>query len=131
MQTLHTEIVDGTSGNSAAGAATRWSPDLTATVWSTWKVTKRLSVGAGASYTSDQKLVVDPTLTAPKAGLQAIPSYALANAMLSYDLTRRVELQLNVYNLFDTRYIATLNNGGSRLTPGQPLTATLTARIRL
>lgn len=131
VQTLHTEIVDGTSGNSATGAATRWSPDLTATVWSTWKVAKRLTVGAGASYTSNQKLVVDPTLTAPKAGLQQIPAYAIADAMASYNLTRRVELQLNVYNLFDTRYIATLNNGGSRLTPGQPLRATLTARVRM
>ncbi|WP_443748419.1 catecholate siderophore receptor Fiu [Asticcacaulis solisilvae] len=131
VQTMHTEIKQGSTGNNAQGAATRWSPDLTATVWTTYKVTKRLTVGGGASYTSDQLLVVNPeTDLSTYNGLPKIPSFVVANAMASYDLTRRIELQLNVYNLFDENYIQSLNNGGSRVTKGQPRTATLTAHLR-
>ncbi len=132
LQTLHTEVTQGAAtGNSAQGAAARWSPDLTATVWTTYKVTKRLTIGGGASYTSDQLLVVNPaTDMSTYNGLPKIPSAVVANVMASYDLTRRVELQINVYNLFDETYIQSLNNGGSRVTLGQPRTATLTAHLR-
>jgi len=131
LQTLHTEIKQGSTGNTSTGAAARWSPDLTATVWSTWKVTKRLTIGAGAAYTSDQLLVVNPaTDVLTYNGLPRIPSSVVANAMASFDLSRRVELQLNIYNLFDEDYIKSLNNGGSRVTLGQPRTATLTAHVR-
>ena len=131
LQTLHTEITEGSTGNTATGAAARWSPDLTATVWTTYKITKRLTIGGGAAYTSDQLLVVNPaTDMSTYNGLPKIPSSVVANAMASYDLSRRVELQLNIYNLFDEHYIKSLNNGGSRVTLGQPLTATLTAHVR-
>ena len=130
LQTLHTEIKEGTSGTNGAGASTRWSPDLTATFWTTYKLTKRLTVGGGASYTSDQKLVVDPTVVVQTVGLARIPKFWVANAMASYDLSRRLELQLNVYNLFNEDYISSLNNGGARVFPGQPLTGTLTLNVK-
>ena len=131
LQTLNTEIKQGTSGNNGAGAATRWSPDLTATFWTTYKATSKLTLGGGASYTSDQLRVVDPTVNpATAAGLSKIPEHWVANAMAAYDLSPRVAVQLNVYNLFDEDYIATLNNGGGRLTPGAPLTGTLTLNVR-
>jgi catecholate siderophore receptor len=131
LQTLHTEIKRGSTGNSSTGAAARWSPDLTATVWATYKATRRLTIGAGAAYTSDQLLVVNPaTDMSTYNGLPKIPASVVANAMASYDLTRRIELQLNIYNLFDENYIRSLNNGGSRVIPGQTRTATLTARLR-
>jgi len=132
LQTLHTKVTQGAAtGNSASGAAARWSPDLTATVWATYRVTKRLTLGGGASYTSDQRLVVNPaTDLSTYNGLPKIPSAAVANAMASYDLTRLVQVQLNIYNLFDETYIQSLNNGGSRVVLGQPRSATLTARLR-
>lgn len=132
LQTLHTKVTQGAAtGNSAQGAATRWSPDLTATVWTTYRLTPRLTVGGGASYTSDQRLVVNPaTDLSAYNGLPKIPSAVVANAMAGYDLTRRVRLQLNIYNLFDKAYIQSLNNGGSRVTLGQPRSATLTALLR-
>ncbi len=135
LQTMHTEVIDGNSatGTGSAGASTRWSPDLTATFWTTYKLTKRLTVGGGASYTSDQKLVVDKAAvvqTASSVGLARIPKFWVANAMASYDLSRRLELQLNVYNLFNEDYISSLNNGGARVFPGQPLTGTLSLNVK-
>ena len=38
--------------------------------------------------------------------------------MASYDISRNWQVQLNVYNLFDRTYMQSLNNGGSRYTPG-------------
>ena len=42
---------------------------------------------------------------------------------------RGVDLQLNVYNLLDKKYIASLNNNRTRYTPGAPRTANLTANF--
>ncbi|HVZ30597.1 MAG TPA: TonB-dependent siderophore receptor [Asticcacaulis sp.] len=130
IQTLHTEIKKGTTGNNANGAATRWSPDLTATVWTAYRATERFTLGLGAAYTSDQKLVVDPNATAQTVGLAKIPAFTVVNAMASYDLSRRVAVQLNLYNVFDEDYIQSLNNGGARVFPGQPQTATLTLNVK-
>lgn len=131
VQTMHTEITQGTTGNNSAGAATRWSPDLTGTFWTTYKVTPKFTIGGGASYTSEQKLVVNPaTVIGTQNGLPAIPANTVFNAMAAYDLSQRVALQLNVYNLTDEDYISSLNNGGSRVVLGKPLSATLSLRVR-
>lgn len=129
IETLHTEIKQGTTGANAAGAATRWSPDLTATLWTTYKATSRLSVGAGASYVSDQKLLTTPGAV-QTTGLARIPAYWVANAMASYALTAKTALQLNAYNLFNAKYIQSLNNGGARIFAGQPAAATLALNVK-
>jgi catecholate siderophore receptor len=130
IATLDTEIKQGTTGNNSAGASTRWSPDLTATVWTTYNFDSALTVGGGVRYTSKQKRVVDPTPNLPpQNGLPSIPSYAVADAMVSYKLAKNVDLQLNVYNIFDKFYISTLNNGGSRVALGQERSAQMTVRV--
>jgi catecholate siderophore receptor len=131
VQTMHTEITQGTTGNNTNGAATRWSPDLTATFWTTYKVTPKFTIGGGASYTSEQKLVVNPaTVIGTQNGLPQIPANTVFNGMASYDINPRVALQLNVYNLTNEDYISSLNNGGSRVVLGKPQSATLSLRVR-
>ncbi|MDC7676388.1 catecholate siderophore receptor Fiu [Asticcacaulis machinosus] len=125
IATMETEITDGSTGNNANGAAARWSPDLTGTVWTTYKVLPKLTIGGGARYTSDQKRVVDPAAVIATSNVPEIPAYWVVDAMAAYDFNRDVALRLNVYNLFDEDYISTLNNSGARLTMGQPRAATL------
>jgi catecholate siderophore receptor len=130
VATMDTEIKEGTEGNNAAGAPTRWSPDLSATLWTTYTLGK-WSFGGGARYISEQKRVVDPALDpATQNGLASIPSYSVYDAMLAYKLDKNITLRLNVYNLTDKDYISTLNNGGTRVTLGLPRTATLTAQFQ-
>ncbi len=129
IETLHTVIKQGTTSSNAAGAVTRWSPDLTGTFWTTYKISSKLSLGGGASYVSDQKLLNVPG-TAQTTGLAKIPSYWVANAMASYALTQKASLQLNLYNLFDAKYIQSLNNGGARVVTGQPPAGTLTLNVK-
>lgn len=129
IATMDTEVLEGSTGNNSAGAASRWSPELTATLWSSYKLTDKWTVGGGARYVSEQKRVVDPSANAATQNMPGIPSYWVADAMVSYQATKNVSLQLNVANLFDKSYISTLNNSGARYTPGAPRTVLLTANM--
>lgn len=116
---------------STAGVVTvtdgvRWSPDLTATLWSSYQLDK-LTLGLGARYTSEQKRVITVGGT---GNVPSIPSSWVADAMVAYQFTDKVSLRLNVYNLFDKEYLMTLNNGGGRLALGAPRSAALTANVK-
>lgn len=130
LTTTDTEIAEGTTGNNSQGASTRWSPDLAATVWTSYNVTPAFTLGGGARYTGEQKRVVNPATDISTQNVPVIPEVWVFDAMARYDLTQRVSLQLNVYNLFDEEYIATLNNSGARLTPGRPLSGYLSLNVR-
>ncbi|MHA3892739.1 TonB-dependent receptor [Acinetobacter sp. GXMZU3951] len=67
-----------------------------ATLWSTYRVMPKLTLGAGAEY-RDQVFV---NTTAPKY----LPTYTIYNAMAKYDVNRNVNVQLNVNNISDKRY---------------------------
>lgn len=111
----------------------RWSPTLAATLWTSYDVND-WTFGAGASYYSSQKRTVSTSTNASTnaAGLNMaeIPGYTVCSAMVSYKASKNVNLQLNVTNLFDKEYIATLNNNGARYTPGAPRAASLTASVK-
>ncbi|MFW2065490.1 TonB-dependent receptor [Acinetobacter johnsonii] len=67
-----------------------------ATLWSTYRVLPKLTLGAGAEY-RDQVYV---NTTAPKF----LPTYTIYNAMAKYDVNRNVNVQLNVNNISDKQY---------------------------
>ncbi len=120
------ETVSGTTtGTTATGASARWSPTISATAWSTYHFTK-VTVGGGARYMGEQKRVVDNSVF---TGLGNIPSYWVADAMISYALNDQLSVQLNVNNLLNKEYLSTLNNGGARLVIGAPRNAQLTANF--
>lgn len=116
---------DSTSG--ASGAAVRYSPKLTATLWSTYQLPFGLTVGAGARYVDTQ---ARSTNTAAVAFVPEIPSYTVLDAMLGYAVNKNLSLQLNVFNLTDKFYIARINNAGNRATVGAPRSAVLTAKLQ-
>ena len=130
LTTTDTEITEGTTGNNTAGSSARWSPDLAATVWTTYDLTPAFTIGGGARYMGEQDRVVVPGTDLSTQNMPSIPEYYVVDAMARYDLTQNVSVQANVYNLFDEDYIATLNNGGSRLIPGQPLTGYISLNVR-
>lgn len=127
LATMDAELIEG-AGTTPTGTATRWSPKRSANLWTTYKLNNRLTVGAGLRYLSEQLRVVAPGR--PQApGAQAIASYGLADAVINYQLNKNVLVQLNLYNLFDRDYVASLNNSGSRMLLGAPRSAQLTASI--
>ena len=50
--------------------------------------------------------------------------------MATYAVTKNFDLQLNLYNLTDKEYVASINKSGYRYAPGIERSARLTANIR-
>lgn len=124
------------SRNATTGAVTtttgvRWSPDLTATLWSdyTWN---QFKFGAGVRYVAEQDRVVSSSSVAATTpnNMPSIPDYVVADAAVSYMVNKQATVALNLYNLFDEEYISTLNNSGARMTLGQPLSAKLSVNYK-
>ena len=108
-----TEYTNSTS--TSEGLSLRFAPEHTATLWSTYKFTPAINVGAGARYVGTQGVKTSTTSTAP---VSKIDSYVVYDAMASYKYSKNLSYQLNVYNLTDEEYVSNMNNSGRRYTPG-------------
>ena len=77
----------------------RWLPNAprhNLALWTTYDITPKLTVGAGATYQSDA--FVNTTNTA------FVPEYWKFDAMVSYKVDNKSTIQLNVYNITDEFY---------------------------
>ena len=123
---MDTEVTQGS--NTTTGQGINWSPELTFSSWTTYRLPFGLTIGGGARYVDQVARSitnVDPaTLNTPTA-----PEYWVIDAMIDYQVNDKISLQLNGYNLADEDYIAQLNNGGSRYIPGTPRSALLSVNF--
>jgi catecholate siderophore receptor len=107
LSILHSDIVD--SANAAEqGRDLALTPRRTASLWTTWEVNQRLSVGGGAQY-------MDAIFRNTTTDL-SVPSYWLVNAMASYGVNSHLTLRLNGMNLANTYYADRV--GGGHYVPG-------------
>ncbi|OZY85960.1 hypothetical protein CBP51_02710 [Cellvibrio mixtus] len=113
------------SGNNEGGAI-QWSPKTTFTLWSSYTFDSGLLIGGGARYvdTMVSSSIVDPLAQSTRSVLE-FGDYWVFDAMASYPFSKNLSLQLNLLNIADEDYVASLNNGGSRYYPGAPLSARL------
>ena len=121
-------IRDRQGTTATQGGLIVFSPKVTFTSWLTYKLPGGVTIGGGARYVDTAAR--SSNVVTPPTNLTTIPDYWVADVMASYDVTKNLSLQLNIYNLFDKKYIATLNNGGSRYQPGPERNALLTANIK-
>ena len=121
-----TETVEGSA--TQTGGSLNWSPKLTATAWTTYRFPFGLTLGGGARYVDSQ--LRSANAAAPTTNVAQLPSYTVFDAMASYEISKNLSLQLNVYNLADKFYVQSVNNGGSRYTLGQPRSAFLSANLK-
>jgi len=98
------------------GGVIVFSPKNTFTSWITARLPPRATLGGGMRYAD--AAARSSNTAAPTSNLLNAPAYWVGDAMASYDISRNWQVQLNVYNVFDRRYMQSLNNGGSRYTPG-------------
>jgi catecholate siderophore receptor len=110
------------------GGVIVFSPKNTFTSWLTYKLPLGIAVGGGMRYADTSAR--SSAVAAPTNNLLTAPAYWVGDAMASYDVTTNVQLQLNVYNLFDRKYIQSLNNGGSRYTPGAERNGLLSLNVK-
>lgn len=129
---MDTEIVKGNSSTANAGASQneggviQWSPKVTFTLWNSYAFKNGLVLGGGARYidTMASSSLTDEEAQSRRSVLE-FGDYWVLDAMASYPVNKNINLQLNVMNLTDEEYVASLNNGGSRYYPGAPLSARL------
>jgi catecholate siderophore receptor len=130
LTVMDSEVLSGAfEGTNASGAVSRWTPKFAATVWTSYRLNDKLTLGGGARYLGKQRRVTDPAANLSEENMPSIAAYWVADAMASYAVHKNVTLQLNIQNLFDKAYVSTLNNNGNRYQPGAPRTFTLAANL--
>ena len=102
---MNSEMTEGAFNSGAVGQDLPNTPRNAFSLWTTYKVLPKLTVGGGAYYVDKVYGNSDSTKNAdgtPKA--RWVPSYWRFDAMASYDFNDRVSAQLNVLNIFDETY---------------------------
>ena len=112
------------SNTAPVGAPLTNAPHHTLTVWNTYDFDKQWQVGGGMNYVS-QRVARNSATT----GFEYAPEYITFDAMTKYKLTDNVDLQLNVYNLFDEEYLDLLHPSHS--VPGAGRTVMLTTSFKM
>ncbi|CAN7281237.1 catecholate siderophore receptor Fiu [Massilia sp. LjRoot122] len=103
-----------------------YTPKSSFTLWTSYDLTPDFKIGGGARFSDELKRGTDGAIGTPKY----TESYWVFDAMASYRISPNLDLRLNVYNLADERYVASINKSGYRYTPGAPRSASLTANFR-
>jgi catecholate siderophore receptor len=115
---MHSGIVDSANATET-GRDLALTPNRTGSVWTTWEVNRRLSVGGGAQY-------MDAMFRNTTTDL-SVPSYWLVNAMASYELNSHLTLRVNGTNLGNRHYPDRV--GGGHYVPGPTRTVQATATV--
>jgi catecholate siderophore receptor len=101
---------------SEVGAKMAWVPHATLNLWSTYRLPIDLTVGGGANYSdghyfnqTDGYFFVsnrfDPRYVANAAAIQRLTKYWVFNAVAMYPVNSHIQLQLNLNNITNERYV--------------------------
>ncbi|WP_426688040.1 catecholate siderophore receptor Fiu [Rhodanobacter ginsengiterrae] len=124
--TMDATVTTGKAVSNDGSSDLAYTPKSAFTAWTTWHLPFNLTLGGGARYSGAMKRGTDGAIGTPAF----TGAYWVFDAMASYPVNKHVDLQLNLYNLFDKDYVAAINKSGYRYTPGTPRAAMLTANIR-
>jgi catecholate siderophore receptor len=95
-------------------------PDHSASLWTLYKLPQGIEVGGGVRYVGTRYTNV--------ANTRKIGDYWVADATLGYDISKSMSLRLNVFNIFNERYIDQV--GGGHFVPGTGRSALATLSFR-
>jgi len=123
--TMNTRVLSGPSVLADGSTALAYTPKKAFTLWSTYQFPFGLTVGGGARHNGKLLRGSDGAVGTPAY----VDSYWVFDAMASYRINKNVDIQFNVYNLFDKEYVASINKSGYRYTPGAPRTYKVTANF--
>lgn len=103
-----------------------YTPKQSFTLWTAYELPNGFKIGGGARFSDKLMRGTDGAIGTPAY----TDSYWVFDAMVAYKFNRNFDVRLNVYNLADEEYVASINKSGYRYTPGSPRAASLTANIR-
>jgi catecholate siderophore receptor len=124
--TMDAKVINGSAVAKDGSSDLAYTPKSAFTAWTTWRLPFNLTIGGGARYAGEMKRGTDSAIGTPAF----TEAYWVFDAMASYPLDKHLDLQLNLYNLFDKDYVAAINKSGYRYTPGTPRSAMLTFNFR-
>jgi len=119
------KVEKGASLAADGGSELTYTPKTAATLWSTYQLPYNLTLGGGARYSGGLKRGTDGAIGTPSY----TESYWVFDAMAGYKVSKNVNLQFNVYNLFDKDYVAAINKSGYRYLPGVERSYRLVANV--
>jgi catecholate siderophore receptor len=97
-------------------------PQQSFNLWSTYRLPMNTSLGAGAQFTGGYYFNNTNALTtANAAAIQRLTRYWLFNAMVSHRVNQHVDVQVNMNNLANERYVERGYTGHFIPGPGRSL----------
>jgi catecholate siderophore receptor len=132
---MDAKVISGFTGaaNPTQDGLLQWTPKVSFTAWTTYKQpfgVAGLTLGGGGRYVGSVVRSSVTQFTTAQSGVTGAPSYWVFDAMASFEVSKALSLQLNLNNLFDKEYIASVNNSGKRYMPGAPRSAYVTANLK-
>ena len=98
------------------------TPKFAGTLWTTLRLAHDIRIGGGVRHTDRVFINAANTI--------AVPSYAVADALVEVPVGPRLVVRLNVNNITDKVYIRSINNNGQRYNPGTPRSFLLSTAFR-
>ncbi|HKQ12262.1 MAG TPA: TonB-dependent siderophore receptor [Steroidobacteraceae bacterium] len=96
-------------------ATLQWTPRNSGNLWTTYLLPFGFSVGGGVRY---MDTVARSSLTVPNGAAPTLPDYWVFSATAAWQANENMTFRLNVNNVTDEVYAASLNNNGGRYNPG-------------
>jgi catecholate siderophore receptor len=109
----NTQITTGAATAQDGSSSLPYAPDNAFSLWSTYRLPHGLTLGGGARYTGQVKRQ-SKLATTP----DHIPDYWVFDGVATYRFSRVADLQLNIFNIFNKKYMTSLNYLGYRYQPG-------------
>ncbi|MFK0300210.1 TonB-dependent receptor [Brevundimonas sp. NPDC090276] len=125
---MDSELVNGASGNVNIGDALANTPEHSASLFTTYRVMPKLSLGGGVYYVS-KSFGGNQGGAGGGANRVFAPEYTRVDLFASYEINDRASLQLNVQNAGDEEYIIR-TNGVHHADPAPGRSAILTLNLR-
>lgn len=97
------------------------TPAFSGSIWSTYRVSNKLTLGGGIRHTDAVFVNAANTIQAP--------GYRIVDTLAQYAVNSHLTLRLNVNNLTDETYIRNVNNNGGRYNPGYSRSVMLTTNV--
>ncbi|MDX9740451.1 MAG: TonB-dependent receptor [Gammaproteobacteria bacterium] len=118
--------------NSTNGDELAFTPDITASVWTSYAFRSGLTLGGGIQHVADSWAgrPDDADRIIPNGMFGELPGYTVLNLMASYAVSENLLVRLNIDNVTDELYAVSTNWAAQRVFTGAPRSYLLTADLR-
>lgn len=99
-------------------------PEHQFALWNRYDFNRSIGAGLGVIHQTSQFAAIRTA-----ANTTRLPGFTRVDAALFFKASERLELQLNVENLLDEKYFSDAHNNNN-ITPGAPINARFTARVK-